>query len=105
MVTDTFIMNGVETIAAWLTSTALSLSVTTHFITADAGWDIFTLAAWKIGQVMVIYTNSATWVATITPAWLIGWTSITFNAAWDSVILFYTANGWVIIGWNSYAIV
>jgi len=110
MVTETRLLTGFNTVAAGGTTTALDVSKTVHFITADAGGDIFTLAAGSPGQEVYIFTNDATGVATITPAGLIGGTSITFNAAGDSVCLKYlpiAANSykWVITGGNSYAIV
>lgn len=110
MNTETRCLAGYNTVASGGTSTALDLASTAHFITADAGGDIFTLAAGSPGQEVYIYTNSATGVATITPAGLIGGTSITFNAAGDSVCLKYlpisaSTYAWVITGGNSYAIV
>lgn len=110
MNTETRCLAGWNTVAAGGTTTVLDPASTAHFITADAGGDIFTLAAGSPGQEVYIYTNSATGTATITPAGLIGGTSITFNAAGDSVCLKYlpissTAYAWVITGGNSYAIV
>jgi hypothetical protein len=110
MVTETRVLTGFNTVAAGLTTTVLNPARTVHFVTADAGGDIFTLAAGTVGQEVYIFTNSATGIATITPADLIGGTSITFNAAGDSVCLKYlplsaSTNAWVITGGNSYAIV
>ena len=112
MNTETRCLAGWNSVAAGGTSTALDLASTAHFITVDAGGDIFTLAAGSPGQEVYIYTNSATGIATITPAGLIGGTSITFNAAGDSVALKYlptnaaaTTFAWVITGGNSYAII
>lgn len=100
------VLSGSETIAAGWTTTALSLTVPVHNIDADAGWDIFTLANGVAWQIMVIFLKTATGVATITPATFLGWTSITLNAAWDSVMLIYvTTLWWTIIWGNSYAIV
>lgn len=48
---------------------------------------------------MCIIMKSSTGVATITPATKTGYTSVTFNAAGDSVILqYYTTLGWIIMG-------
>lgn len=110
MITDTQLINGWESIPAGQTTTALSLAKTMHLVTADAGGDIFTLASGIAGQEMYIYKNSATGVATITPAGLIGGTSIIFNAAGDSVHLLCaplttTTTAWTIVGGNSYVIV
>jgi hypothetical protein len=77
-----------------------------HDIDADAGGDIFTLADGVQGQIVVCVLKTATGVATITPATFLGGTSITLNAAGDSVMLrFQTTLGWSILGGNSYAIV
>lgn len=99
------IFAGTETIAAGGTSTALDLTKTVHYIDADAGGDTFTLADGTEGQIMTIAMASATGTATITPANLRGGTSVTFNAAGDSVVLQFIASNWNILGGNSYAVV
>ena len=97
---------GIEDIAAGGTSTALALTETVHTIAADAGGDTFTLANGTAGQIMYIIAHGEAGTATITPATTNGtWTSITFNALNDSVIVMYTSLGWTIIGGNSYTIV
>lgn len=98
------IFSGIETIAAGGTSTALSLTKTLHSVDADAGGDTFTLADGTIGQIMVITMLSATGTATVTPANLAGGTSVTFNAAGDSVTLMFVDTDWYIIGGNSYGV-
>lgn len=98
------IFAGTETIAAGGTTTALSLSKTTHLIDADAGGDTFTIADGTNGQVMTIAMLSSTGTATITPANFASGTSITFNAAGDSVTLQFLGTKWYVIGGNSYAI-
>ncbi len=99
------ILASTETIAAGGTSTALDLTKTVHYIDADAGGDTFTLAAGVEGQVMTLVMASATGVATITPASLRGGTSVTFNAAGETVILQYVASSWSIMGGNAYTVV
>jgi hypothetical protein len=99
------IFGSTETIAAGGTSTALSLTKAVHYIDADAGGDTFTLADGEEGQIMTIAMASATGTATITPTNLRGGTSVTFNAAGDSVILQFIASEWNIMGGNSYAVV
>lgn len=99
------IHSGIETIAAGGTSTALSLTKTLHSIDADAGGDTFTLADGTIGQVMIITCLSSTGTCTITPTNFNGGTSVTFNAAGDSVQLCFVDTKWYIIGGNSYAVV
>lgn len=98
------IFAGGETIAAGGTTTALALDKTTHLIDADAGGDTFTLADGTNGQVMTIAMLSSTGTATITPANFASGTSITFNAAGDSVTLQFLGTKWYVIGGNSYAI-
>ena len=98
------IFAGTETIAAGGTSTALALTKTVHYIDADAGGDTFTLADGVEGQIMSIAMASATGTATITPANLRGGTSVTFNAAGDSVMLQFIASSWNIMGGNSYGV-
>jgi len=102
---DKIIFSGIETIAAGGTSTALDLTKTLHSIDSDAGGDIFTLADGTIGQVMIITGLSATGTSTITPTNLSGGTSVTFNAAGDSVVLCFVDTSWYIIGGNSYTVV
>lgn len=99
--------SGTETIAAGGTSTAIDLTVYEHYIDADAGGDTFTIAAGANGQKILLHMASATGTATITPAAFSGGTSITFNAAGDSVELYYSgaASAWVICGGNSYTVV
>lgn len=99
------IFAGTESIAAGGTSTALSLTKTVHLIDADAGGDTFTLADGTAGQIMTIAMLSSTGTATITPTNLAGGTSVTFNAAGDTVVLQFIGTKWYILGGNSYAIV
>lgn len=95
-----------ETIAAGWTTTALALTVTRHDIDADAGWDIFTLADWVDGQLMVIVQKSATGISTVTPATFLSGTSVTMAAAGASVMLmFQTTNWWSVVGWNAYTVI
>jgi hypothetical protein len=94
-----------ETIAAEGTTTAVDLTKYHHDIDADAGGDIFTVAAGTVGQSILLVAKSATGTATITPATLIGGTSVTFDAAGETVELYYTAAGWVIRGGNAYTVI
>ena len=105
-ITGKLIVTSTETIAAGGTTTALSLTKFHHDIDADSGGDVFSLADGVQGQIVVCVLKTATGVATITPATFLGGTSITLNAAGDSVMLrFQTTLGWSILGGNSYAIV
>ncbi|MCX6733222.1 MAG: hypothetical protein NTX63_00220 [Candidatus Peregrinibacteria bacterium] len=104
-ITGKTILAGSETIVAGGTSTALSLFKTMHYIDADAGGDIFTLADGAQGQITTILMASSTGTATITPANLAGGTSVTFNAAGDTVVLQFNGTKWWILGGNSYAVI
>lgn len=105
--TSTVNFNSTETIAAGGTTTALDLTKSIHYVDADAGGDIVTLADGTNGQITTLIMASATGTLTATPANLIGGTSVTFNAAGDTVVLQFSsaASAWAIIGGNSYAVV
>lgn len=94
-----------QTVNAGGTSTALTVAAFWHHIDADAGGDTFTLADGVTGQVKFVTMESSTGTATITPTNAAGFTSITFNAAGDSVILFFTDSKWYCMGGNSYGVV
>ena len=89
-----------DTVAASVTT-----AITNHKPTAAN--DDMSLAAGVPGQLKIIYckdlSNSGT--TRITPAALLGFTTITLNAIGDSVFLMYsgTMSKWVIVGGNSYA--
>jgi len=99
------IFSGIETIAGGGTTTALDLTESLHSVDADAGGDIFTLADGTIGQVMTITMVSATGIATVTPANLAGGTSVTMNAAGETVMLQFVDTQWYIIGGNAYTVI
>ena len=99
------IFSGIETIAGGGTTTALDLTKTTHSIDADAGGDIFTLAAGAEGQIMTVACLSATGVATITPVSFTGGTSVTMNAAGETAIFQYIGATWYVIGGNAYTVI
>ena len=95
-----------ETIAAGWTTTAADLTKMVHDVDADAGGDIVTLADGTAGQIMIFVMKSATWTLTLTPATFLWGTSVTFNAAGDTVMLiFQDTLGWSVIGGNSYAVI
>ena len=100
-----FILSGTETIAGGGTSTALALTETMHYVDADAGGDIFTLANGVEGQLMFIVCASATGICTVTPATMKGGTSVTMNAAGDTVLLAYIGTGWSVLGGNGHTII
>jgi hypothetical protein len=99
------VFSGIETIAAGGTTTAADLTLSLHSVDADAGGDIVTLADGTIGQVMTFVCVSATGVLTLTPANLAGGTSVTMNAAGESVILQFVDTNWYIIGGNAYTVI
>jgi len=99
------ILSGIETIAGGGTTTALDLTKTTHSIDADAGGDIFTIAAGSEGQIITVACLSATGVATITPVVFTGGTSVTMNAAGETAIFQYIGSAWYVIGGNAYTVI
>ena len=105
-ITGKVILESVETIAAGWTTTALDLTKTRHDIDSDAGWDIFTLADWVDGQLMIVVNKSATGISTVTPATFLSGTSVTMATAGASVMLmFQTTNWWSVLGWNAYTVI
>lgn len=102
---DIFRTTEIETIAAGGTTTALDSKKKLHSIDADAGGDIFTLVDGILGQVKTITCLSATGVCTITPDNLSGGTSVTLNAAGETVILQFVDTNWYIIGGNAYTVI
>jgi hypothetical protein len=99
------VFSGIETIAAGGTTTAADLTKSLHSVDADAGGDIVTLADGTIGQIMTFVCVSATGVLTLTPANLAGGTSVTMNAAGESVILQFVDTQWYIMGGNAYTVI
>ena len=94
-----------ETIAAWWTTTALDLTKFHHDIDADAWGDIFTLANGTAWQLTLIVLKTATWIATITPATFLWWTSVTLNAVWESILFYYGALWWQIAWWYWFTVI
>ena len=105
IIDDAVVLSGIETIAAGGATTALDLTKELHSVDADAGGDIFTLADGTIGQVMTICMLSATGIATITPTNLLGGTSVTMNAAGETVMLRFVDTSWYIVGGNAYTVI
>jgi len=100
------ILQGSEEIAAGGGSTELDMTKAVHIISADAGGDVFTISDGVVGQQMTIIGLAMAGTATITPDTMFAGTSVTFNAAGDSVVLmFIETDGWTVIGGNSYAII
>ena len=92
-----------ETIAAEGTTTAASLNTSVHYVDADAGWDIVTLADGTVGQVMFFIMATATGTLTLTPTTLHWYTSVTLDAVWESVQLLRQATIWrCIVGGHGY---
>lgn len=104
-VTNGISFSGIETIAGGGTSTALDLTQAIASIDADAGGDIFTLAAGSEGQVIKVAMLSATGIATVTPVSLTGGTSVTMNAAGETVEFTYINSTWYVTGGNAYTVI
>lgn len=99
------LLSSIETIVAGGTSTVLDRDFSVHFIDADAGGDIFTLADGDEGEVAEIYCASATGICTVTPANLSGGTSVTLNADGESVKLRFVSSSWRINGGNAFTVI
>lgn len=99
------IFSGIETIAAGGTTTAADLTKSLISVDADAGGDIVTLADGTIGQIITFACLSATGVLTLTPANLSGGTSVTMNAAGETVKLQFVDTEWYIMGGNAYTVI
>ena len=99
------IVTSTETIAAGGTTTAADLTKYMHLVDADAGGDIVTLAAGEEGQEAVFIMESATGILTLTPVALRGGTSVTMNAAGETVSLMYSDSTWNIMGGNAYTVI
>jgi hypothetical protein len=93
--------NGTSSLTGSGTITVSGASIVVLRIT---GIDAVTLPNGNNGQKLTIYIQQNTGTdTTITPTTLLGATSITMNAAGDSVHLLYqTSVGWVIIGGNGF---
>ena len=104
-VSGAVIFSGIETIAAGGTTTAADLTKSTISVDADAGGDIVTVAAGTEGQIMTFVCVSATGVLTVTPVALAGGTSVTMNAAGETLILQYVGATWYIMGGNAHTII
>lgn len=99
------IFSGIQTIAAGGTTTVADLTKSLISVDADAGGDIVTLADGTIGQIITFACVSATGVLTLTPANLAGGTSVTMNAAGETVILQFVDTSWYIMGGNAHTVI
>lgn len=91
------IIGGLNNITAG-TGGAISVATLTTTINTDAGGDAFTLADGTAGQVKIItLIVDGGGDGVVTPATALGYTTITFGDAADSVILVFTASGWVVV--------
>jgi hypothetical protein len=102
----TSLTSSAETITA--VTQALSTSVGLHKLTVESAVaGVCTLAAGVAGQTMNLacVANGGTGATiTITPASLIGGTTIAFNAVGDTVSLLSDGTSWYIISGNSYSV-
>lgn len=75
---------------------AATLTTAVHFLTAASADYIVTLAAGQPGQLKLfkMVSNGATWTVTLTPASARSFTSYTFNAVGELLILRYRDNAW-----------
>lgn len=99
------IHSGVETIAAGGGTTALSINKNLHYIDADAGGDIFTMADGSNGEFKTVICASATGVCTVTPANFSAGTSVTLNAAGQSAVFRFMDGNWHLVGGYGYTVI
>lgn len=100
-----FFQSSTETIAAGGGTTAVDLTKYYHDVDADVGGDIFTVANGTIGQSILFVAASATGTISIQPATFIGGTSVRLQITGDTVELYYTVSGWVVVGGNNYTVI
>lgn len=93
-----FVVSGVQAISG---AGAINVTQNRTDITTT-GAQAFTLANGTVGQIKIITMVVDGGDATITPTTLLGYTTITFNAVGDTVMLQYGTGGWAIIGGNGY---
>lgn len=81
-------------------SGAGAVDVTNAFtsLTTTGAAQALTLANASTGEVKVIVHTVDGGSAVLTPTTAIGFTTVTFTAVGDSVMLIYTAAGWAVIG-------
>jgi hypothetical protein len=81
-------------------SGAGAVDITNAFtsLTTTGASQALTLADGAVGEVKVIVHTVDGGSAVLTPTTKIGFSTVTFTAVGDSVMLIYTAAGWAIIG-------
>ena len=74
--------------------------------TDNSGNNAITLANGTTGQIKVLYLKTLTGSQTsvVTPANLLGYTTITFNAVGDAALLYFNGTNWVVLGSTSAAL-
>ena len=74
--------------------------------TDNSGNNAITLANGTTGQIKVLYLKTLTGSQTsvVTPANLLGYTTITFNAVGDAALLYFNGTNWVVLGRTSAAL-
>ena len=81
-------------------SGAGAVDVTNTFtsLTTTGSTQALTLANGSVGQIKIIVHTVDGGSALLTPTTKIGFSTVTFTAVGDSVMMIYTAAGWAIIG-------
>ena len=74
--------------------------------TDNSGNNAITLANGTTGQIKELYLKTLTGSQTsvVTPANLLGYTTITFNAVGDAALLYFNGTNWVVLGSTSAAL-
>jgi hypothetical protein len=92
---DTGVVLGAQSLSG-----AGAVDVTNAFtsLTTTGAAQALTLANGTVGEVKVIVHTVDGGSAVLTPTTKIGFSTVTFTAVGDSVMMIYTAAGWAIIG-------
>ena len=74
--------------------------------TDNSGNNAITLANGTTGQIKELYlkTDTGSQTSVVTPANLLGYTTITFNAVGDAALLYFNGTNWVVLGSTSAAL-
>jgi hypothetical protein len=69
--------------------------------TANSGANAVTIANGTTGMIKILYTKVETTsgqTTVVTPANLLGYTTITFDAPGDAAVLYFNGTNWVVVG-------
>lgn len=93
-------VTGIMTASNQNLSGAGAVNITTGLtsLTTTGASQALTLADGTVGQVKIIVHTVDGGSAILTPTTKVGFTTVTFTNAGDSVYMIYTATGWAVVG-------